>query len=315
MAFYGPNPFMGQNISYSFKDNLRRFVTSKSALNQLILINLIVFLVEWIAEILLSITGFLFKLDPMFKEDCVARFMQFLACPASGSALLHRPWTIVTSLFFHLDFWHIFFNMLMLFVTGKIFLSYLSNRQMWITYFIGGICGNLLYIASFNYFPAFASVVDDSLALGASGSIMAIMAAITVYKPNHQLRLLLIGSVKLMWVTIIFLAIDLLSIPKENAGGHLAHLGGAIYGALSVLFYLKNINLFKKWFHRKPKKKKYATATNFSYSYRPVSDEEINAKKAETQKKIDAILDKISKNGYDSLSKEEKDFLFFESKK
>lgn len=118
------------------------------------------------------------------------------------------------------------------------------------------------------------------------------------------------GIFKLIWITIVFFVIDFISIPNGNAGGHIAHIGGALYGAISVLFYFKFGFKFPTFKKREKKKVKYATATNYSYSEKPLSDEEYNARKVQNQKKIDAILDKISQNGYDSLSKEEKEFLF-----
>jgi len=145
------------------------------------------------------------------------------------------------------------------------------------------------------------------MAFGASGSIMAILAAITVYKPQYNLQIVFLGPIKLKWITIIFIVIDLLSISKSNAGGHIAHLGGVLYGATYMFFSMKN-NIYQS---TKKKKKKYCT----SYDTRPLSDEEYNAKKKAENDRIDAILDKISKNGYDALTAEEKEFLFSKSRK
>ena len=140
------------------------------------------------------------------------------------------------------------------------------------------------------------------------------MAAITAQQPNHTLSLLFIGNVKLKWLTCFFIIIDIINIDNGNPGGHLAHLGGVIYGFLSMIFFKKETQ-FKFRKKKRERKQKYATASNFEYNKRPESDEQYNARKVEEKAKIDAILDKISKNGYDSLTKEEKDFLFFSSKK
>ena len=184
------------------------------------------------------------------------------------------------------------------------------------TYLIGGIAGNLLYIAAYNLFPVFANDVDSAMALGASGSIMAILAAITVYRPNHELHFFLLPrrgrSIRLLWVTLIFLLIDLMSIPHGNAGGHIAHLGGAIYGAISVMFYSIHFSFPKR---EKRKKKKFSTSFDTTTQQRPISDEEYNYRKKQQEDKLDAILDKISASGYDALTKEEKEFLFFSSKR
>lgn len=309
---YQYNPFQS-NTQRNWKYYLQNFIQNKSAINKLILINIAVFLVEWIVEIILNLSGFLFSL-PNLKENGVEWIIHYFGCPASFETLLFRPWALITSLFLHIDFFHILFNMLMLSVMGKIFCSYLSEKHLWITYIVGGIFGNLFYMVSYNLFPAFQGVISASYAIGASGAIMAIMAAITAQQPNHTLSLLFIGNVKLKWLTCFFIIIDIINIDNGNPGGHLAHLGGVIYGFLSMIF-LKKGTQFKFRKRKRERKQKYATASNFEYNKRPESDEQYNARKVEEKAKIDAILDKISKNGYDSLTKEEKDFLFFSSKK
>ena len=310
--FYGSNPHTPPRRS--FKDNLYHFITSKAALNRLITINIAIYLAFFVINALFSLTAFLMNSD--MAEEWMITFNNLLSCPASFQQLLYQPWSIVTSLFIHADFMHIIMNMLMLYVTGRIFTQYLDNRKLVITYFVGGVAGNLLYMAFYNIFPAFTEVLPFAHALGASGSIMAIMAAITVYRPHHELNLLFIGRIKLYWIMLIFIAIDLLSISKGNAGGHISHLGGMLYGALSQCFYRSyswNWLRSKKVKRNSGKKKKYTTSQE--HSYRPVSDEEFNMRKKEEQEKIDRILDKISSAGYDALTKEEKDFLFNYSKK
>jgi hypothetical protein len=169
-------------------------------------------------------------------------------------------------------------------------------------------------MAAYNFFPAFVEVLPNAYALGASGSIMAILAAITVYKPNHSLNIIFLGQIALKWIMLIFLVIDLLNIPKGNAGGHIAHLGGALFGAGYGLFIIgfQGRNFGKKTRKKRAKKQKFTTSyQNFSEPVRHISDEEYNARKTQQQKKIDVILDKISKSGYEALSKEEKEFLFY----
>ena len=273
------------------------------------MINVIIYLLFVVIKLIVGITGFLFQ-EPYFTSFVSKKIIYYLSCPASFEALLLRPWTILTSIFFHERFWHIFFNMIMLSVVGGIFRQYLKEKHLLITYIIGGIVGNLAYILSYNFFPVFDIAVSQSIAMGASGGIMAILAAITVYRPNHKLNLLFIGPVKLIWITLFFFIIDFISIPNGNAGGHIAHIGGALYGAISVLFYVKFGFKFPTFKKNEKKRVKYATATNYSYSEKPLSDEEYNARKVQNQKRIDLILDKISQNGYESLSKEEKEFLF-----
>ena len=298
---YNSNPFF--NSRPSFKTSLRSFFTSKSALNRLIIINIAVYITFFIFQILSNVIVYLTGGD---STEIVEKLTHLLSCPASFEQLLVQPWSIVTGIFFHTGFWHLFMNMLMLYVAGIIFKQYLDDRKLIITYFVGGICGNLLYMGAYNIFPVFAEALPMAYALGASGSIMAILAAITVYKPNHELNILFLGKTKLLWITLIFVIVDIFSIPQGNAGGHIAHLGGVIYGALSVLFYTHIT--FPKF--SKVKKKKTKFTTSYDNNWRPVSDEEYNANRAKQQKRVDEILDKISQYGYDALSKEEKDFLF-----
>lgn len=293
----------------NLKQLLKFYFSFSSTLNKLIMINIGIFLIFVVLKLILGLYGFLFQ-DPDFKIIVSNFIVQKLSCPASFKTLLIQPWSIITSIFFHEGWWHIFFNMLMLSVVGGIFRQYLKEKHLLITYLLGGIFGNLAYMVSYNYFPVFNEIAPQSIAMGASGAIMAILAAITVYRPNHKLNLIFIGPVKLIWITIFFFIIDFLSIPNGNAGGHIAHIGGALYGAFSVLFYIKFGFKIPFLQRREKKKVKYATATNYSYNERSVSDEDYNAKKIEIQKKIDTILDKISQNGYGSLSKDEKDFLF-----
>lgn len=305
----------------SFKHNLRNFITSPSWLNRLVIINISVYLLFLIAGWIVNLFGYLGQFNGRQVMDTVT---MYLSCPASFTVWLHQPWSIVTNLFVHSGFGHLFFNMLMLYVVGKLFLQFLSQKQLLITYLAGGIFGNLVYMLAYNIFPVFAGVLTDSHAVGASGSIMAIMAAITFYQPNYRLNLLFFGRIKLIWITLIFVAIDLMSIQKGNAGGHIAHVGGVIYGLLYILIYggiLKHsIPWFSgKFFQRRPsnraaqrRRKKFFVSTESS---RPMTDTEFNARKVEEQVKIDRILDKISQYGYDTLTQNEKDFLFKYSKK
>lgn len=292
----------------NFRMILKEFFQRRSALNLLVMINVGVYISYLLFRGIMSLIAFL--MNSNINEVVMTRVIQLLSVPASFETFIFQPWSIVTSLFFHISFWHILFNMLMLVVAGRIFNQYLSEKKLLLTYLIGGIAGNLLYQIAYQTFPVFQEALPLSMAMGASGSIMAILAVITIYRPGHELFLFLIGKIKLQWIMLIFVLIDLISIPRGNAGGHIAHLGGAMYGAIysSLLFF----HPFK--IKKKKKKQKFYTSYTSS-SDRPMSDEEYNTRKKEQEKKIDAILDKISKSGYEALSKEEKDFLFFASKK
>ncbi len=292
----------------NFRMILKEFFQRRSALNLLVIINIGVYISDLLFRGIMSLIAFL--MNSNINEVVMNRVIQLLSVPASFETFISQPWSIVTSLFFHISFWHLLFNMLMLVVAGRIFNQYLNEKKLILTYLIGGIAGNLLYQIAYQTFPVFQEALPDSMAMGASGSIMAILAAITVYRPRHELFLFLIGKIKLQWIMLIFVLLDLISIPGGNAGGHIAHLGGAMYGAIYSSLLLFQPSKIKK----KKKKQKFYTSYTSS-SDRPISDEEYNTRKKEKEMKIDTILDKISKYGYEALSKEEKDFLFFASKK
>ncbi len=282
-------------------DQFKYFFKQKTILVQLIKINVFI----WLFVTFVSLFSFLFRFE------ITDAFIKWLALPSGIDTFISRPWTIITYMFLHQDFFHIFFNMMMLFFGGYLFTQYIGTKKLLPTYIWGGVFGGIFYMLSFNIFPAFSQVVSYSVALGASASVIAIVIAIATYKPEIEVQLMFLGNVKLKYIGIGLLIIDLVSIQKENPGGHIAHLGGALYGFLFAL-NLKNRYLkfpdftIKNPFQRKPKLKFYKNEN----PARPLTDEEFNRQKAEKQKRIDLILDKISKSGYDQLSKEEKEFLF-----
>jgi membrane associated rhomboid family serine protease len=297
----------------SILDEVKYFFKNKSALSQLIIINIIVFLVVNIIKLFY----WLFQIKSSFF------ILQLFAVPSDLHSLLFKPWTLFTYMFLHENFFHLFFNMIVLYFAGKIFSEYLSNRKLINTYILGGIAGALFYIISYNIFPIFKDVVVFSVALGASASILAVLVAIASYVPNYSVNLIFVGPVKLKYIAIIVVVLDILSISKGNPGGHLAHLGGALWGFfyiyklkkgkdISVIIdYLKKFfNNFINYFKYKQKNKFKAKHEYSKGKERPLSDEEYNKRKAEKQKKIDTILDKISKSGYDSISEKEKKLLF-----
>jgi membrane associated rhomboid family serine protease len=244
-------------------------------------------------------------------------FLSYFTLPASIPLLIKKPWSIISYMFLHQSFIHLLFNMLWLYFGGQIFLSFFDNKKLISTYVLGGISGAVLFILSFNLFPVFATALPNAVALGASASVLAIIMAIATKSPNYSIRLLLIGNIKLKHIAIVSIVLDIMSIPQGNAGGHIAHLGGAFFGYL----YVKQLNSgndiansFNKimdnlnsYLKKDPKLKK-------AYS-RKKSDQDYRKEKVQNQAKIDNILDKIAKSGYEGLTKEEKDILFKASKK
>jgi membrane associated rhomboid family serine protease len=289
-------------------DEIKKTFRDGSNLTRLIYINIAVFIVITIIALL----GFLLN-----NPDISGKTLNLLSVPASLKILLIRPWTLITYMFMHKDIWHILFNMLWLYWFGKIFLEYLDQRKLVAVYILGGISGALLYILSFNVFPVFTGVVANSVAIGASASVMAIVIAIAAYVPDYTVQLFLFGRIKIKYMALAIFVLTSIMDFSVNSGGKLAHIGGAFFG----YFYTMNLRHGRdagKGFNKimdfivtifKPRKKLKVTHKKETIEY------EYNKIKAEHQAKINSILEKISKGGYDSLTKEEKETLFKESQK
>jgi membrane associated rhomboid family serine protease len=287
-------------------DEIKKSFKSGSALIKLIYINIAVFLAVKLIGTFIT----------LLQLNMGISIVTWFAVPADINNLIFKPWTVFTYMFLHQDFLHIVFNMLWLYWFGQIFLQHFDNKKLLSVYIVGGLAGAALFILSFNIFPLFSEVVPVSIALGASASVMAIVVAISVYIPDHKIHLMFLGPVPLKYIALFSIALDVISIASENAGGHIAHLGGALFGYLYIVQFRKGKNITKgfdgfmdKTFSFfKPKDK-------FKVTYkRPVNDIEYNRSKVTNQKDVDKILDKIADSGYDSLSKSEKEILFKNSK-
>ena len=300
-------------------ENLRSFIIRRTTLSNLILINIVVFLVINLTNLLF----WLFQLAPNHINTGVSQIAWWLAVPSDLERLLLKPWSLFTYMFVQEEFLHILFNMIMLYFSGQLFVTFLNERKLLSTYILGGIAGGLLYIVSYNIFPVFKDELANSVAIGASASVLSILIAIAVYQPNLELRLMLFGKVKLKYLALVFVLIDLLSIQNSNAGGHLAHLGGAIWGFLYIKIFMDKFSLgrwankiryqlsWKNLFTRPKGPRKYSGNT----SSRPLTDDEYNKQRNDKQAEIDSILDKIASKGYDGLTREEKETLFKSGKK
>jgi len=301
----------------SIWDEIKGSFRHGTSLTRLVYVNAIVFLAIKLIEVIGVLSA---------KTDLTASVVSFLAVPASISALAGKPWTPVTYMFTHQGFIHIIFNMMWLWWFGKIFLSYLDQRKLVSLYLMGGLAGALLYIAVFNIFPAFAGTVHVSIALGASASVMALVVATAVYLPDLELHLLLFGRVKLKYLALVTFLITSVFDFSVNTGGKIAHVGGALMG-LAYGYGLKNGTDIGGWLNRiidffvtlfRPGRKLTVSYKKVKTDYdskKAKNDIDYNTVKAERQKAIDHILDKISKGGYDSLTREEKEILFNESQK
>ncbi len=240
---------------------------------------------------------------------------QWFHLPQDFFDFLGQPWSLVTYSFFHGGLGHIFWNMLLLYFAGRIFLNLFNARRFIAVYFLGVIFGGLLFLLSYNVFPAFLEF--NTALIGASAGVTAILIFICAYIPDQEVRVVFF-NVKLWQVGVFVVLVDLVQIPYGgNAGGHLAHLGGAMLGYVYARQLLsgKDIgegfskfldsmaNMFQKKQRKAPMKTVYRRE-------KPFTQTKTSYDKESHQRKIDAILDKISKSGYEALSKEEKDFLF-----
>lgn len=290
-------------------DKIRYKLQTASVVEKLIAINVAVFILFFLVRTL----AFLFQLPSDF-------LLQWFVFPKEPGEFILKPWSIITYSFMHGGIWHILSNMLILYFSGMYFLTYFTPKRLLNYYFLGVITGALVYMLSYNLFPAFQGT-GRSYLLGASAGVMAVLIGIATYIPHMRIRLMILGSLKFWWIAVFLVALDLIQIPMGNAGGHLAHLGGAALGYI----YTKQVqkgNDIGSWFGKmmdslvslfKPGEKKAKMKTVYRKKKSPSpSSQNRNGviTKDEKQRRVDAILDKISKSGYDSLSKEEKDFLF-----
>jgi len=250
------------------------------------------------------------------SADGISALVSMLAVPSALEFLLTRFWTPFTYMFVHFDFIHLLFNMLYLYWFGKLFIALVTPRLLLKVYILGGLSGALLYYLGTNLIPAFNV---NSEMIGASGSVMAIMVTVAIYRPNHSILLLFFGEVRLKYIALIAIILDLISIPAlSNTGGHLAHLGGSALGLVFGLMLLKGqITIGSLTTLTKPKSGNYfwQKKSNMNVLHkRALTDLEYNTIKVRRQKEVDSILEKIKNSGYESLSESEKKTLFEASK-
>ena len=291
----------------NFIEELKYQLRAGTMTNRLIIVNVCVFL----GILLLKKSLLLFNIDPLMSDAWIHHLLDL---NSAFPAFIRAPWGLVTSIFTHEQFGHLLFNMLFLYFSGRFFEQYFSRKKLWLTYLFGGIAGGILEILANNLFPALQGT--NVVILGASGSIMAIFTALAFNQPNLQVSLFGVFPIRIYFLALFFLFKDLINLGTDDQIAHFAHLGGALFGLLSIqnLHSSKNIltkldgflTRFTSIFTREKKVK--TTRTRFK------TDEEFNSEKRQKQVKMDQILDKISKSGYDSLSKAEKDFLFNQSK-
>ncbi len=255
-----------------------RYFLNQPFFKKIIIINIIVFLLPLVLNTFL----FLFNLKQVSLID------YFDLHPGIGD-IIRSPWTLISYSFFHIDFFHIFWNMLILYVVCKHFLNFLTNKKLIQIYFYGALMGGLFFVISYNIFPVFKNAFSPLI--GSSAAVYAVLIFACSYMPDTRVNLIFF-DIKLKYLGIFYVLFSLIQIPFSNAGGNIAHLGGAFYG----FYYSKNFNLSNSPFD---------FFINLINNFKSKPKENLD-----NQKKIDNILDKISKSGYESLSKNEKEFLF-----
>ncbi|MEQ8417909.1 MAG: rhomboid family intramembrane serine protease [Imperialibacter sp.] len=294
-----------------FDDFKNAWSRPNNGLIQLIMINVIIFVALIIFKVILVLSG---------NTDVYQVILRQFMLPASIDSFIVKPWTLLTYFFTHEGFFHIIFNMLFLFWFGKIIVEYLGDQRAISMYVIGGIVGGLFYILIYNLIPYFHERVAGSVMLGASAGVYAIVVGAATFMPNYTFFLLFLGPVKIKYIAIFYILLSFSQTIGANAGGELAHLGGALMGFIFIRQLQRGNDIgtpvvsvmewFKGLFKPSPKIRVTHKSTKFTGTKKASSS---NTKS--DQDEIDAILDKISHSGYESLSKEEKQKLFNASKK
>ncbi len=298
-----------------FVDDIKEaFSRRDNGLIQLILINVFVFLLLLVLQVSFSLSG---------KSGIYDLILNQVALKSNLAHVLYKPWTLLTYCFVHQNVLHILFNMLFLFWFGQLVQEYLGSRRLVSIYLLGGIFGGIVFIALYNLVPLYRSQLDV-LNLGASGAVYAVMLGAATLLPNYTFHVLIIGPVRIKYIAAFWVIVSFAQIPGTNAGGNIAHLSGALFGYMYIRMLRRGIDLgqpveavldfFKRLFAKQPRptmQVKYRSQTRTTYStYSTASAEDYPG-----DEEIDAILDKISKSGYESLTREEKQKLYKASQK
>jgi len=266
-----------------------------SIVEKLIAINCLVFILTFAVNTLVYLSGS----NGNFIVD-------WFSLSSNTSEVIFQPWSILSYGFLHGGFFHLLGNMIVLYYIGNLFVAYFNPRKLLDFYFYGTAFGGILFLVSYTFFPALKN--SDTVLVGASAAVMAIFVGIATHMPNYELRFRFIGFVKLWKLVAIFIVLDIIQIPSSNAGGHLAHLGGALFGFFQI--YLHGTRIISI---QNPFSGLFAKKSTLKTVYKS-SAKTKTTKTPDNQQVIDAILDKISKSGYESLNKKEKDILFRQGK-
>ncbi len=292
-------------------DTLRSRWRFSSMLMRIIYINIAVF------AVLMSVNFVCSLMNSAFASEALS----WIELPSDFATFLTRPWTILTYMFSQFDVFHILFNMLWLYWFGSIFMLVGDSRRLTALYIYGGIGGGLLFMLAYNFLPVFHGV--HGWLIGSSASVIAIVAATALLHPDYKVGLLFLGPVSLKWIAIATIAIDLMSVTGANGGGHVSHIGGAIVGLIYAMAFKRGKDITR------PFNRAVDSVVNLAGKLKPVPKEKksYNAFRREAKRptgqsngqshrtqpneaELDAILEKIKKNGYAGLTQDEKTRLF-----
>ena len=287
--------------NFIIEDFKKAWSKEDNGLIKIILINIIIFVSISILEVFITLSGG----GSLFRV-----VINKLMLPASFTAFILQPWSLISYFFLHLSFGHILWNMLFLYWFGKIIHDNIGNNAVISLYILGGIIGGLSYMALFNIIPFYGDRVSESLMLGASAGVFSIVAGSATLLPNYTFYLLFLGPVRIKYIALFYILLSFFDVTGSNAGGEIAHIGGALIGYLFIKQLQNGVNMgdgvikIINLFNRKNSSKKEKEFTINKETSFDISQDE-----------IDKILDKISESGYSSLSKKEKEKLFNASKK
>jgi membrane associated rhomboid family serine protease len=301
-------------MSGLFDDFRSEFNKPNNTLVQLILVNVVVFLVLLLTKVSTLIAQ---------NSGIYDLIQQQLLIPGDIHAFLHKPWTLFTYFFTHEEIFHILYNMLFLYWFGRLIDEYLGSRRLVGLYITGGLAGGLLYLAMYNLVPYFQNHVDTATMLGASGAAFSVAVGAATLLPNYTFHLLFFGPVRIKYIVFFFIILSVAQAAGENAGGHLAHIGGAVMGFVYVkllqggtdlgrpLYWIADgwSNLLKPKPAVKVSYRQRSSASTQTSSY-ATSSSSSSSISTPDQDEVDTILDKISRSGYESLTREEKQKLF-----
>lgn len=282
--------------------DLQRGFTKAEGLFRLLLVNIIIFLVISAAKLIFFLGG--------AGNEWLHWVIEKLALGSDPGSWLHQPWSILTYMFVHEAFFHILFNMLVLYWFGQLFCEFMNSSRLVAVYLLGGISGGLLFMLAYQWLPAFQPISNSSHLIGASAAVIAVLTAIATLLPDYSMHLLFFGPVRLKFIAIFLVLLYLISIPDGNAGGNIAHLGGAIYGFVYIRLYKKGTDIggwLEQLLSLLSGKRSHIRAVHRKQG--------LTGKDGHPrQEVIDAILDKVSRSGYSSLSEQEREVLFKASK-